>query len=99
MAEKQFLADAAIVDNMVQLQRKKEEGEKKGKPRSGNVDRRGGEEEEEEEEEEDAALRLWRMLYADGAGIVSRLSGGLERMITTVIVSACSAFGLTVSEA
>ena len=38
------------------------------------------------------------MLYADDAGIVSRLSEGLERMMT-VIVTACSAFGITVSEA
>ena len=38
------------------------------------------------------------MLYADDAGIVSRLSEGLERVMT-VIVNACSAFGLTVSEA
>ena len=33
------------------------------------------------------------MLYADDAGIVSRSSEGLERMMT-VIVTACSAFGL-----
>ena len=38
------------------------------------------------------------MLYADDAGIVSRSSEGLERMMT-VIVTACSSFGLTVSEA
>ena len=38
------------------------------------------------------------MLFADDAGIVSRSSEGLERMMT-VIVTACSAFGLTVSEA
>ena len=38
------------------------------------------------------------MLYADAAGIVSRSSEGLERM-TTVIVTACSSFGPTVSEA
>ena len=37
------------------------------------------------------------MLNADDAGIVSRSSEGLERMITTVIVTAFSAFGLTVS--
>ena len=39
------------------------------------------------------------MLNADDAGIVSRSSEGLERMITTVIVTAFSAFGLTVVEA
>ena len=42
--------------------------------------------------------RLWGMLYSDDAGIVSRSSEGLERMIT-VIVTACSSFGLTVSQA
>ena len=38
------------------------------------------------------------MLYADYAGIVSRSSEGLERMMT-VIVTACSSSGLTVSGA
>ena len=38
------------------------------------------------------------MLSADNAGIVSQSSEGLERMMT-VIVTACSSFGLTVSEA
>ena len=37
------------------------------------------------------------MLYADDVGIASRSSEGPERMMT-VIVTACSAFGLTVSE-
>ena len=41
---------------------------------------------------------LWGMLYADDAGIVSRSSEELERMMT-VIVAACLSFGLTVSEA
>ena len=92
MAEKPFLSDATITDNMVQLQRKKEKGEKKGTPRTGKVDGRGGKEEEEE------VQRLWGILYADDAGIVSRSSEGLERMMT-VFVTACSACGLTVSEA
>ena len=92
MAGKRFLlSDAAITDNMVQLQRKKEEGEKKGTPRTGRVDGRGGNEEEE-------VQRLWGMPYADDAGIVSQSPEGLDRMMT-VIVTACSAFGLTVSEA
>ena len=39
------------------------------------------------------------MLYADDAGIVSRSPEGLEKMTVTVIVTACAAFGLTVSEA
>ena len=90
MAEKLFLADAAITDNMVQLQRKKENGKKKGTSRTGKVDGRGGKEEEE-------VQRLWGMLYADDAGIVLRSSEGLERMMT-VIMTACSAFGLTVSD-
>ena len=38
------------------------------------------------------------MLYADDAGIVSRSPEGLEKMLT-VIVTACDAFGLSVSEA
>ena len=38
------------------------------------------------------------MLFADDAGIISRSSGGLERMMT-VIATACSACGRTVSEA
>ena len=38
------------------------------------------------------------MLYADDASIVSRSPKGLEKMMT-VIVTACAAFGLTVSEA
>ena len=89
LAEKRFLSDAAIMDNMMQLQRKKEEWEK-GTPRTGKVDGQRGKEEE--------VQILWGMLYADDAGIVSRSSEGLERMMT-VIVTACSAFGLTVSEA
>ena len=90
MAENRFLADAAIDDNMVQLQRK-EEGEKKSTSRTGKVDGRRGKEGE-------GVQRLWGMLYADDAGIVSRSLEGLERMMT-VIVTACSSFGLTVSEA
>ena len=42
--------------------------------------------------------RLWGILYADDAGIVSRSPEGLKR-IMTVIVTACSLFGLTVSDA
>ena len=41
---------------------------------------------------------MWGMLYADDASIVSRSPEGLEKM-RTVIVTACAAFGLTVSEA
>ena len=38
------------------------------------------------------------MLYSDGAGIASRSPEGFKNMMT-VIVTACAAFGLTVSEA
>ena len=92
VAEKRFFADATITDNMVQLQRK-EKGEKKCTSRTGKADGRRGKEGEEGEE----VQILWGMLYADDAGIISRSSEGMERM--TVIVTACSAFGLTVSEA
>ena len=73
VAEKRFLSDAAVADNMVRLQRKKEKGEKRGtprtgtprtgKPRTGTADGRGRKEED--------VQRLWGMLYADDAGIVS----------------------------
>ena len=38
------------------------------------------------------------MLYADDAGVESRSPEGLQKMMT-MTVTACSAFGLTVSEA
>ena len=46
---------------------------------------------------ERARRAVWRMLYADDAGVVSRSQEGLTRM-TTFIVEAFGAFGLTVSE-
>ena len=65
--------------------------EARRKARTGKVDgRRGGEGEE--------VQRSWGMMYADDAGIVSRSSEGLERMMT-VIMTACSSFGITVLEA
>ena len=88
VTEQRFLADAAIMGNMVRLQRKKEKGSRR---RASH--RRGGKKKEEEE-----AQKFWGMLYADDAGIVSRSPGGLERMLT-MIVTACSTFGITVSEA
>ena len=57
VAAKRFLADETITDNLLRLQRNKEEGEKRGTPRTGNVDRRRGKEEEEE------VQRLWGVLY------------------------------------
>ena len=68
VAEKRFLADAAITDNIVQIQQKGK-GEKKGTSCTGKVDGRRGKEGEE-------VQRLWGMLYADDAGIVSRSSEG-----------------------
>ena len=62
VAEKRFLADAAITDNMVQLQRK-EKDKKKGTSRTGKVDGRRGKEKEK-------VQRSWGMLYADKASIV-----------------------------
>ena len=91
VAEKGFLADAAITDNVVQLQRK-EGGEKKGTSRTGKVDGRKG------KEGGGGVQILWGMLYAGDTGIVWRSSEGLERMMT-VIVTARSSFELTVSEA
>ena len=46
---------------------------------------------------ESARREVWRMLYADDAGVVSRSQEGLTRMMT-MIVEAFGAFGLTVSE-
>ena len=90
VTEKRFLVDTAITHNMVQLQRK-EKGEKKGASRTGKVDGRRGKEGDEVE-------RLWGMLYADDAGIVSRSLERLMRMMTA-IVTACSSFGRTALEA
>ena len=64
VAEKGFLADTAITDKMVQLQRK-EKGEKKGTSRTGKVDGRRGKEGE-------AVQRLWGMLYVDDVVVPDR---------------------------
>lgn len=70
MVEKRLIADAATMDTMTQLQRKKEKGEhKRREAQTGKVD--VGREEEEEE-----AQMLWGMLYADNAGFGSRSPGG-----------------------
>ena len=89
VADKRFTADAVIMDSMVQVLRKEKGGKKEGRERAGRVDG---------QEKEEAAHTLWGMLYADDAGIVSRSPEGLEKVMT-VIVTACAAFGLTVSEA
>ena len=44
------------------------------------------------------ATPLWVMLYADDAGVVSRSSEQLRKMMEGIVV-VCAAFGLTVSEA
>lgn len=69
----------------VQPQRKKEKGWKREKSRAGEVD--------EQEEEGGGLICCSGMLYADGAGIVSRSPGRLQEMMT-VIATACSVFGL-----
>ena len=49
-------------------------------------------------EESALATPLWGMLYADDAGIVSRSSEQLRKMMKVIVV-VCAAFGLIVSEA
>ena len=73
---------------MVQIQRKEKGRGKRWRARAGRVD---GQEKEEETQ------TLWGILYADDAGIVPRSPKGMEKMMTA-IVTACAAFGLTVSE-
>ena len=58
----------------------KEKREKRGTPRTGNVDGR-------RDKEEIEAQRLWGMLYADDAGMVSRSPERLERMITVIVTA------------
>ena len=89
VAEKRFTADAVIMDSMVQLLRKEKGGRTERRARAGRVDG---------EKKDEAAQTLWGMLYADDVSIVLRSPEGLEEMMT-VIVAACVAFGLTVSEA
>ena len=81
VAENRFLCDAAITDNMVLLQQKKEKREKKGTPRTGKVGGRRG------EGEGGGAQRLWGTLYADGAGIDLRLSARLEKMMAVIMAA------------
>lgn len=70
VAEICFLDDAAIVANMVWIQRKNETGGKPDKSRAGNVQ---GQEEEEQEEQKEAVAQTWRaMLCADNAGTASQ---------------------------
>ena len=74
---------------------RRREGRRRAIHAQTNIDARRRREEEEEKEEE--VQRLRGILYADDAGNVSRSLKGLE-MNPMAVVTACSAFGLTVSE-
>lgn len=74
VAEKLVLAGAAVMDNMVQLQRSKENGGKRDKPRTGNV----------VGQEKEGAQMSWGTLYAGDACILSRSPGGLQRMMMVI---------------
>ena len=67
VAEKRFVADAAITDNMVQLQRKKGERREEGHFTHRQDQRAGG-------GGGGGGAEIVGMLYADDAGIVSRSS-------------------------
>ena len=88
VAEKRFIADAAIMDSIVQLQRKEKGEEKRGKTQVGKVDSGGRR----------------RSPYAVGNAVrrrcrlVSRSPAGLEGMMTVVVIP-CAAFRLTGHEA
>ena len=69
----------------------KAKGETNGTTRTEKVDGR-------REKEREKVQILCGLLYADDAGIVSRSSKGLEKMMT-VIVTACSPFEITISGA
>ena len=87
-AEKRYLATCSNhVQHIVRLQPKKEEGEKDWRAKSTGGRGKG--------EDEDAGV--WGMLCADDAGIASPSPSGLEKL--TTVMTACSAFGLTISKA
>ena len=89
-AETHFAADKVITESMIQRQRKKKKRKNvRGKAPAGQADGLGKEKETQV---------LWAMLYADDKGIVSRSPNGLKRMME-VVMTACAAFGRTVSEA
>ena len=90
VTQERLAPDEAITDSLVQLQRLNKKGEnKRGKARARQADCQGKDKETQ---------TSWSMLYVDDASIVSRSPNGLERM-TTVTVSACAAFLLTVAAA
>ena len=94
VAEKRFRVDAAITGNVVQLQNKKGERREKGHFTHRQSRRAGGEGGGGGAEIVGCAAR-GRCRHRV---VVSRSSERLERMMT-VIVTACKAFGPTVSEA
>lgn len=92
VADNRFTADAYIMGSMMQPQRQKEEMEDKERGEARAIETDWGKGESEEDH------TLWGMMYADDADVASPSPGGLEKILT-VIVTACGAFGLTVSEA
>ena len=82
VASTRFKADKGINDALVHLRKKRGAGGR-GEATAG---------------ESVLATPLWGMLYADDAGVVSRLTEQLRKMMGVIVV-VCTAFGLTVSEA
>ena len=82
LASTRFKADKGIMDALVHLRKKRGAG------------RRG----EETAGESVLATPLWGMLYADGAGVVSKSPEQLRKTMEVIVVVG-AAFGLIVSEA
>ena len=82
VASTRFKADEGIMDALVHLRKKRGAGGR-GEATVG---------------ESVLATPLWSVLYADGAGVVSRSPEQLRKMMEVIVV-VCAAFGLTVSEA
>ena len=81
VASTRFKADEGIMDALVHLRKKRGAGGR-GQATAG---------------ESVLATPLWGMLYPDDAGVVSRSSEQLRKMMEVIVV-VCAAFGLTVSE-
>ena len=82
VASTRFKADEGIMDALVHLRKERGAGGRREATAIELV----------------LATPLWGMLYADDAGVVSRSSEQLRKMMEVVVV-VCAAFGLTVSEA
>ena len=80
--------NADIMDSMAQLLRKEKGRKKSGKALADKANGRGG-----------ARRPVGCGKCADDADVVSRSPGGFEIIMMTVIVTACTTFGLTVLEA